>query len=139
MSLNALPETLTNPNFCFMSRDIPDEKHASSFQTYSLNVAPLQRPIFWIWVSKYPASAKALAPPLCSECVFTLAGNVSKCVCRLHPSNDRHFCLSPTCWKCRPDTPATFSYVGQFFGCQRCVSETCCRHTLFLPVRRNQY
>jgi hypothetical protein len=26
-----------------------------------------------------------------------LAGNVGICVCRLHPSNDRHFCLSPTC------------------------------------------
>jgi hypothetical protein len=43
MSLNALPETLTN---CFMSREIPDEKHASSFRTYSLNVSPRQRPIF---------------------------------------------------------------------------------------------
>ena len=42
ISLNALPETLTNPNFCFMSRDIPDEKQASSFRTYSLNVAPCQ-------------------------------------------------------------------------------------------------
>ena len=30
ISLNALPEKLMNPNFCFMSRDIPDEKHASS-------------------------------------------------------------------------------------------------------------
>jgi hypothetical protein len=29
MSLNALPEMLTNPNFCFMSQDIPDEKHSS--------------------------------------------------------------------------------------------------------------
>jgi hypothetical protein len=29
MSLNALPEMLTNPNFVFMSRDIPDEKHAN--------------------------------------------------------------------------------------------------------------
>jgi len=27
---------------------------------------------------------------------MNLAGNVGKCVCRLHPSNDRHFCLSPT-------------------------------------------
>ena len=48
ISLNALPEKLMNPNFCFMSRDIPDEKHASSVQTYSLNVAPHQHPIFWI-------------------------------------------------------------------------------------------
>ena len=54
-----------------MSRDMPDEKHVSSFLPYSLNVAPRQRPIFWIWVSEYPASAKALAPPLRSECVFT--------------------------------------------------------------------
>jgi hypothetical protein len=52
MSLNALPETLVNPNFCFMSRDIPDEKHASSFRTYSLNVAPRHCPIFSIWVSE---------------------------------------------------------------------------------------
>ena len=69
---------------------------------------------------------------------LTLAGNVGKCVCRLHPSNDRHFCLSPTCRKCRPDTSATFCYVGQFFGCRRRVGETYCRHTL-LHVRRNQY
>jgi len=47
---------------------------------------------------------------------LNLAGNVGKCVCRLHPSNDRHFCLSPTCWKCRPDTSATFCYVGQFLA-----------------------
>ena len=26
-----------------------------------------------------------------------LAGNVGICVCRLHPPNDRHLCLSPTC------------------------------------------
>jgi hypothetical protein len=64
-----------------------------------------------------------------------LAGNVGKCVCRLHPSNDRHFCLSPTCPKCRPDTLATFCYVGHFFGCRRRVGETCCRHT-FLHVHR---
>ncbi len=66
-----------------------------------------------------------------------LAGNVGKCVCRLQPSNDRHFCLSPTCWKCRPDTSATFCYVSQFFGCRRRARETCCRHTL-RHVRRNQ-
>jgi hypothetical protein len=52
MSLNALSETLTNPNFCFMSQDIPDVKHANSFRMYSLNVAPHQRLIFWIWVSE---------------------------------------------------------------------------------------
>jgi len=46
----------------------------------------------------------------------TLAGNVGKCVCRLHPSNDRHFCLSPTCRKCRPDTSATFSCVAHFLA-----------------------
>ena len=68
----------------------------------------------------------------------SLAGNVGKCVCWLHPSNDRHFCLSPTCRKCRPDTSATFCYVGKFFGCQGYVGETCCRHTL-LRVHRNQY
>jgi hypothetical protein len=70
--------------------------------------------------------------------VWGLAGNVGKCVCRLHPSNDRHFCLSPTRWKCFPDTSVTFCYVGQFFGCRRRVGETCCRHTL-LHVRWNQY
>ncbi len=69
--------------------------------------------------------------------MICLAGNVGKCVCRLHPSNDRHFCLWPTCRKCRPDTSATFCYVGHFFGCRRRVSETCCRHT-FLHVRMNQ-
>jgi len=66
-----------------------------------------------------------------------LAGNVGKCVCRLHPSNDRHFYLSPTCQKCRPDTSVTFSCVALFFGCRRRVGETCCRHT-FLHVLRNQ-
>jgi hypothetical protein len=68
---------------------------------------------------------------------YSLAGNVGKCVCWLHPSNDRHFCLSPTCRKCHPDTSATFYYVGHFFGCWRRVGETCCGHTL-LHVRRNQ-
>ncbi len=47
-------------------------------------------------------------------CLGALAGNVGICVCRLHPSNDRHFCLSPACRQCRPDTSATFCYVGQF-------------------------
>ena len=42
----------------------------------------------------------------------SLAGNVGKCVCRLHPSNDRHFCLSPTCRKCRPDTLAVWCKPG---------------------------
>ena len=46
ISLNALPETLINPNFCLMSQDTPDEKHAILFRTYSLNMAPRQRPIF---------------------------------------------------------------------------------------------
>ena len=48
ISLKALPETLTKPNFVFISQDMPLEKQASSFRTYSLNVAPRQRPIFWI-------------------------------------------------------------------------------------------
>jgi hypothetical protein len=76
------------------------------------------------------AAAATVALPI-------LAGNVGKCVCRLHPSNDRHFCLSPTCRKCCPDTSATFCYVGHFFGCRHRVGETCCRHT-FLHARRNQ-
>ena len=45
-----------------------------------------------------------------------LAGNVGKCVCRLHPSNDRHFCLSPTCRKCRPNTSATFFMSAIFLA-----------------------
>ncbi len=70
---------------------------------------------------------------------MSLAGNVGKCVCWLHPSNnDRHFCLSPTCRKCRPDTLATFCYFGQFFGCQCRVGDFHSRH-IFLHVRRNQY
>ena len=36
ISLNALPETMTNPIFCFMSQEIPDEKQDSLFPTYSL-------------------------------------------------------------------------------------------------------
>ncbi len=73
---------------------------------------------------------KGNQPPPWDEPLYAhLADNVRKCVCRLHPSNDRHFCLSPTCWKCRHDTSATFCYVCQFFGCRRLVGETCCRHT----------
>ena len=52
MSLNALPATLTNPNFFCMSQDMPVEKHASSFLMYSLNLAPRQRPIFCICISE---------------------------------------------------------------------------------------
>ncbi len=52
-----------------------------------------------------------------------LAGNVGICVCPLHPSNNRHFCLLPTCRQCWPDMSATFCYVGQFLGCRR-VGET---------------
>ena len=37
-----------------------------------------------------------------------LADNVGICVCRLHPPNDRHLCLSPTCRQCRADRSATF-------------------------------
>lgn len=60
------------------------------------------------------------------------------CVCRLHPSNDRHCSLLPTCWVCWLDTLATFCYVGQFFGCLCHVSETYCQHTI-LHACRNQY
>jgi hypothetical protein len=38
----------------------------------------------------------------------TLADNVGICVCRLHPPNDRHLCLSPTCRQCQADRSATF-------------------------------
>ncbi len=51
---------LTKSNFLFMLVDIPSEK----LRMYSLNVAPHQRPIFWIWVSEYPTKERALAPPL---------------------------------------------------------------------------
>ena len=37
-----------------------------------------------------------------------LADNVGICVCRLHPPNDRHLCLSPTCGQCRAGRSATF-------------------------------
>ncbi len=37
-----------------------------------------------------------------------LADNVGICVCRLHPLNDRHLCLSPTCRQCRANRSATF-------------------------------
>ena len=66
-----------------------------------------------------------------------LAGNVGICVCRLHPPKNRHLCLSPTCQECRPDTSATFWYVGSFLGCLVRVSEFCLRHT-FLRVIRNR-
>ncbi len=79
----------------------------------------------------------ALSLP-CSRIAVALAGDVGICVCRLHPSNDRHFCLSPTCQKCHLATSATFSHVGQCFVCRRRARKTCCRHT-FLHERRNQY
>jgi hypothetical protein len=68
MSVNALPATLTKWNFVFICVDIPSEKHASSSRIYSLNVAPRQRPIFWICVSEKPAKNSAFAPPLRREC-----------------------------------------------------------------------
>ncbi len=70
--------------------------------------------------------------------IWSLAGNVGICVCQLHHPKNRHFCLSPTCHKCWPDTLATFCYVGPYFGCQCRVREFCCRH-IFLHVSRNQY
>ncbi len=70
--------------------------------------------------------------------LIPLAGNVGICVCWLHPSNDRHFCLLPACWQCRPDTSVTFCYVGQSLGCRCRVGENCRQHTL-LHVCRNQY
>jgi hypothetical protein len=73
-----------------------------------------------------------------SPSASTLAGNVEICVCWLYPSNDRHFCLLPTCQQCRPDTSATFCYVVRFLGCRRRVGEICCQHTL-LHICRNQY
>ncbi len=48
------------------------------------------------------------------------------------------FVLTPTCCKCRPDTLATFCYVGQYFGCQCRVGEFCRQHN-FLHVGKNQY
>ncbi len=64
------------------------------------------------------------------DAITSLAGNVGIFVCRLHPSNDRHFCLLPTCRQCRPDTSATFCYVGQFLGCQHCRWDLPPTHTL---------
>jgi len=48
-----------------------------------------------------PKNASELAP-------ITLAGNVGICVCRLHPPNDRHLCLSTTCRDMSADRSATF-------------------------------
>ncbi len=51
-------------------------------------------------------AAKVLDYPIAKG--IPLAGNVGICVCRLHPPNDRHLCLSPTCRLCRADRSATF-------------------------------
>jgi hypothetical protein len=67
-----------------------------------------------------------------------LPGNVRICVCWLHPSNNRHLCLLPTCQKCRPDTSATFCYVSLCFCRQSHVGGECHQHSL-VPARRNQY
>ncbi len=58
-------------------------------------------------------------PTALATALATLVGNEGICVCRLHPPNDRHLCLLLTCQKCRPDTSATFYYVGLFF-CRQC-------------------
>jgi hypothetical protein len=67
-----------------------------------------------------------------------LAGNVGMCVCQLHPPNDRHLYLSPTCQKCWSDMLGTFCYVGFFFRRQSRVWGDYRRHSL-LQGRRNQY
>jgi hypothetical protein len=51
----------------------------------------LRLPLTWLTI--------ALATALGWQCRQTFF--------QLHPSNDRHFCLSSTCWKC-PNTLATF-------------------------------
>jgi hypothetical protein len=47
--------------------NIPVDKHANSLRIYSLKVARCHLPIFWIWVSEYPAIDMALALPLYRE------------------------------------------------------------------------
>jgi hypothetical protein len=98
---------------------------------------PIMPPITNLPYKPNPARVNLCAQHTSNPMTNVLAGNVGKCVCWLHPSNDRHFCLSPTCLKCRPDTSATFCYVDQFFGCRRRVGDFHFRHT-FLHVHRNQ-
>ena len=58
--------------------------------------------IFWL-------KTHGLMPGLSfSNKLISLAGNVGIFVCRLHPPNDRHLCLLPTCRQCRPNTLVTF-------------------------------
>ncbi len=62
--------------------------HSGHYQSYGLNVQVIYNP----------------------DLLFLyLADKVGICVSPLHPPNDRHLCLLPTCRQCRPNTPASFS------------------------------
>ena len=61
--------TLMKRKSFFILLDIPLDKQWSSSRMYSLNVCPLQRPIFWICQSVYPFKDIAFAPPARRECV----------------------------------------------------------------------
>jgi hypothetical protein len=50
-----------------------------------------------IWYNNLKDAETFYTKVLKSWLISTLVGNVRICICRLHPSNDRHFCLSPTC------------------------------------------
>jgi hypothetical protein len=78
--LNVFPAILTKLNCFFMLIDKPSKKQESSSLMYSFNVAPHQRPIFWIWLSKYPAKERGHWCPRCSESVCQF--NQSECLCR---------------------------------------------------------
>ncbi len=63
----------------------------------------------------------------------TLAGNVGICVCRLHPPNDRHLCLSPTCRDMSADRPTGWrhSVKSAYFFADKILSGNRIPDTIF--------
>ncbi len=93
---------------------------------------PARVPWSWLiqkgpWQSTFPTRVAWYKP---TYDVMDPTGNVGICVCRLHPPNDRHLCLSPTCQKCRPDKSATFCdreslhFFVEFMICVRSLRQT---------------
>ncbi len=117
-----------------MQNTMDDHAAMSESANFATSTLSIEHFVIWNWGSAITIWLLNVRMWELNWLIRTLAGNVGKCVCRLHPSNDRHFCLSPTCRKCRPDTSATFCYVGHFFGCRRCVGETCCWHTFHMYI-----
>ena len=57
-----------------------------------------------LWLGTFDDGGGNYARP---QHMKVLADNVGICVCRLHPPNNRHLCLLPTCRQCWADRSAT--------------------------------